>query len=720
MTPATQNPAGSNITPHKAYQGVGLEDTSTLYLNWFSQQVMNTGYTDIYGVHSTDAGQTWSFPTGISLAGNTVYCIAKQGSTLYAATSNIHDIYQSTHVKDSTLNGGTGSVIYSTDGGVTWSTFHAFSKPCVGVATDPNDPNRLYASVASNVSGAIYTTDTLSAGTGATWSQCAAPPRTAGHAFNINVLNDGSVVATFSGQYAGSSFTNTSGVFISTNHGTSWTDRTGTGMNFWTKDITIDPTDPAQNTWYAGVRFAYGTSGAYNTGGLYRTTNRGVTWTQIFQSIGAESAAINPTTGEMYLSTEENGLYYSANPAAASPTFTLTNYPFRQPERIFFNPYNSNQVWVTSFGYGLVAGSTASPVVITSNNAYIKLDADQQHMDVWNNATATGSPTQYLLSSVSSVTYSGPAGNNDLVLDFSAGDPLPTTGITITGGSGQNTLNLIGTTASTSDTINISSGAFTLTTPAGTGFNAITFGTLLIGAGAKATLSAPATHANLTVLRLANLSIAGSTGNWAGTLDLSANDLDLTTPAYSQINNQITTGYHAGTWSGNGITSSAAATSSSHLTALGIVQNNQSGSAIFTGTGSFDGVTPGTSDTLVKYTYYGDANLSGAVSSSDYTLSDAGYLSRGTLTGWYNGDFNYDGVVNGSDYTLIDNAFNQQAASLTAQAAPSSRAQRSSSVAVASATPQQSATAVQPDSLLDDDERSALKQRRRRPLAGRT
>ena len=78
--------------------------------------------------------------------------------------------------------------------------------------------------------------------------------------------------------------------------------------------------------------------------------------------------------------------------------------------------------------------------------------------------------------------------------------------------------------------------------------------------------------------------------------------------------------------------------------------------------GLFDGsATPAPSDILVKYTYFGDANLDGHVDGSDYTLIDNGYNTRTTgapLTGWFNGDFNYDGRVDGSDYTLIDNAFN--------------------------------------------------------------
>jgi len=75
-------------------------------------------------------------------------------------------------------------------------------------------------------------------------------------------------------------------------------------------------------------------------------------------------------------------------------------------------------------------------------------------------------------------------------------------------------------------------------------------------------------------------------------------------------------------------------------------------------------------DVLVKYTYYGDANLDGIVDGSDYSRIDNAFLtdqSNATAaTGWGNGDFNYDGVTNGSDYTLIDNAFNSQGASLAA------------------------------------------------------
>jgi hypothetical protein len=61
------------------------------------------------------------------------------------------------------------------------------------------------------------------------------------------------------------------------------------------------------------------------------------------------------------MTTETEGLWFSSNINAASPTLTqVAGYPFGQPERVFFNPYNSSEIWVTSFGNGIRVGSTQS------------------------------------------------------------------------------------------------------------------------------------------------------------------------------------------------------------------------------------------------------------------------------------------------------------------------------------------------------------------------
>ncbi len=192
---------------------------------------------------------------------------------------------------------------------------------------------------------------------------------------------------------------------------------------------------------------------------------------------------------------------------------------------------------------------------------------------------------------------------------------------------------------------------------------------LTLNSGAALTVSPATLGSNRQLLNAtAGISIAGTTDAWTGKLDLANNDLDLPGASLAAVTNQIKQGYNAGTWNGSGgILTSSAAANTAHLTALGVIQNNQSGTALYTASNPFDTATPGTTDILVKYTYVGDANLDGKVDGTDYSRIDNGYLLH--LTGWFNGDFNYDGVVNGSDYTLIDNAFNTQGAVISTQIA---------------------------------------------------
>ena len=214
----------------------------------------------------------------------------------------------------------TGSVLFSTNGGDTWQTMHDFGHVVTWVEVDPTNPNRLYAAVAHSTDGGIYVTNNAQAGAASTWTKLATPPRTEGHAFNIRVLTDGTLVVSYSGRRdAGGAFTASSGVFVSTNGGQSWQDRSHTGMRYWTKDVVIDPHDPTQNTWYASVFSGWG--GPPNgLGGLYRTTDRGQHWTRINALDRVNSITVSPTNpNEAYLTTEIEGLVVHRESARREP-----------------------------------------------------------------------------------------------------------------------------------------------------------------------------------------------------------------------------------------------------------------------------------------------------------------------------------------------------------------------------------------------------------------
>jgi ribosomal protein L35AE/L33A len=360
VDPADLNPAGSPTPTGENYHGAGLENTTGWQVTWTDANTMIGSNSDIRGQRSTDGGQTWSFNyTGHNF--NSMYRAIKHPMTgvVYAAVATVHDMYQTTRLQDSIIDSGDGEILFSTNNGAAWQTMHDFNAVVMWVTADPTNANRLYAAVADSATGGIYVTNNAGAGAGSIWTKLTNPPRTQGHAFNIVVLNDGSLVASYSGRRdGGGAFTASSGVFYSTDGGTTWQDRSATGMQYYTKDIVIDPNDGTQNTWYAGVWSGWG--GPPNgLGGLYKSTNRGVSWTRIFNQDRVSSITINPNdANDAYVTTETAGLFHTENLSAGSPSFTAVgNFNFRQPERVYFNPFNQNQIWVTTFGGGYWTGT---------------------------------------------------------------------------------------------------------------------------------------------------------------------------------------------------------------------------------------------------------------------------------------------------------------------------------------------------------------------------
>ncbi|MGZ3933181.1 MAG: T9SS type A sorting domain-containing protein, partial [Bacteroidia bacterium] len=71
------------------------------------------------------------------------------------------------------------------------------------------------------------------------------------------------------------------------------------------------------------------------------------------------SCTFNPNNAnQIFMTSETNGLWVSNNINAATPAFSLvTSYPFQQPERVYFNPYNTTEMWVSSFGNGMKTGT---------------------------------------------------------------------------------------------------------------------------------------------------------------------------------------------------------------------------------------------------------------------------------------------------------------------------------------------------------------------------
>jgi photosystem II stability/assembly factor-like uncharacterized protein len=384
---ANLNPVDQPTPTGLFYPSNGLENTSSWQMMWYDSLHTYAGFSDVTAIRSKDGGNTWGH--GISLPGsyNAVYYFLKNpaNGVLYAAISGVHDIYESTYLEDSHIDDKGGAVLFSTDTGKTFQILKDFETPVIWLALDPTDGNRMYASVINDSStkcsaGGIWMTNNIQNNASATWTKCANPPRTEGHPLDIRVLNDGTLVTSYSGRRnTKGNFTNTSGVFMSTNQGSSWTDVSNPGMDYWTMDVVIDPNDATQDTWFGCVFSGWG-GPANGQGGLYRTTNRGTSWTKLVnttnQNVGNLSSIFSITfdpvnKGAAYMTAQPGGIYYTTDAEATTPVFTqLQQYPFENPSRIYFNPYNANDIWVSSFGNGLEMGSLSvnTGITQTTNN----------------------------------------------------------------------------------------------------------------------------------------------------------------------------------------------------------------------------------------------------------------------------------------------------------------------------------------------------------------
>ncbi len=419
--------------------------------------------------------------------------------------------------------------------------------------------------------------------------------------------------------------------------------------------------------------------------------------------------------------------------------------------QIKFQYYDAASFLPPNGGFAFDSVAVSSGIVLTGSQYDLKLDPDGIHLDIYNSNTSTGALyAQVLAAQVTNITVAGTGSPESLTVDFSNGSPF-TIGLAYnaSGTASSNSLLAIGTTAG-NDTVTASSGAITvngitltgtdigtLSFAPGAGTDALTvnsgtlnlsqrsgsgiitdlFSAVTVAGTAKLAVAPPTTHATRTLVDTTTLTIAGVTGHWTGTLDLNGSDLTVTSGSLATVNNQVTSGFASGSWTGTGIDSSAAAANTGHLTALGTILNTINGTQPLYGSGTgivtFDGASPGPSAILVKFTYYGDATLDGKTDASDYSRMDAAFLTDkstpGALTGWFNGDFNYDTVINGTDYTLADNTFNRQGATLASQvAAPAVKQARATAIPSLPTQPSVSTSLFSDVSLSDQHHRVAV------------
>jgi hypothetical protein len=121
------------------------------------------------------------------------------------------------------------------------------------------------------------------------------------------------------------------------------------------------------------------------------------------------------------------------------------------------------------------------------------------------------------------------------------------------------------------------------------------------------------------------------------------------------------------TWTGNGITSSAAAAADPESGSVGYAENATMPLGPYT---TFRGQAVDSTSLLLVYTRTGDANLDGVVNDDDVTIVGAAYAPGVPQPSWALGDFDYNGFVDDDDVTLLGVFYDPSAPPLNSPAAP--------------------------------------------------
>jgi autotransporter-associated beta strand protein len=147
----------------------------------------------------------------------------------------------------------------------------------------------------------------------------------------------------------------------------------------------------------------------------------------------------------------------------------------------------------------------------------------------------------------------------------------------------------------------------------------------------------------VTIVSAIDLSSDGVTID--GNIDLADTDMIVRGGDINAIRQLVKSWWNGGSRDGAGIKSSlSGGPGNAAYTTLAVFNNNYNGLAYFP---TFDGITVGPNDVLIKYTYFGDTNLDGVLDGRDVKYAMEGLVNQ--QTGWLAGDFDYDGQVTSAD-----------------------------------------------------------------------
>ncbi|MBN1506446.1 MAG: hypothetical protein JW955_06350 [Sedimentisphaerales bacterium] len=350
---------GATPGPGSAWTCTGLVVTTTwnYCIDPFERNRHYIAYTDIGFARSLDSGNTWIWWDRNTWAPwrNTCYEIAfdpQIPGKMWGAFSDVHDIPNDNIISERHGHNGPGGVCVSRDFGASWKSEADGLplRPVTGIVLDPASPRdsrTLYAGVF--MEGVYKSTDD-----GKVW---ALKKNGLGDPLNMRVSRvilhkDGTLFAMICAMRPARSkplMPEGVGLYRSRDGAEAWEKVNASRLFLYPKDFAVHPQDSRiilVGTCDAG--------GGDESGGLYRTTDGGMTWQRIGrQGRQTFGGYFHPRhDGWIYMTLTEGapgaGLWLSRDNSQTWQAFDAL--PFSNIQRLTFDPSDDNLMYVTTFG----------------------------------------------------------------------------------------------------------------------------------------------------------------------------------------------------------------------------------------------------------------------------------------------------------------------------------------------------------------------------------
>ncbi len=355
------------------YRGRGCEVLTCyeVYIDPFEAARRYIAYTDIGLFMSPTNGESWAYAATGSPWANTCYEMAFDPNIpgrIYGAWSNFHDLPHKKMLSRPYLPRSTGGVCITDDFGMNWKPIGggAGGLPdgrgtCTTVVLDPDSPRERRTLYAGFLSAGVY----KSTDGGLNWKEAnrglPAPPRR--NVWRLVRRADGTLLCGVTANFPEGE--NIPGaLFLSTDGAEHWREIAVDQPFRWICGVRAHPTDA--DTFYVSCfevppdrERALGTETPWaegdGTGGVYKTTDGGKTFTKILDRPYCWDVTFHPRNPDIvFACTYVDGVFLSTD---AGKTFrALALPPFLCTHRVTVDPEDDSVIWVTTFGGGVWKG----------------------------------------------------------------------------------------------------------------------------------------------------------------------------------------------------------------------------------------------------------------------------------------------------------------------------------------------------------------------------